>query len=619
MTTTHTGAWNVGRYLATRLQQLGVTHLFGVPGDHLGPFLSIMQETTDVRWVGTPTEVGAGFAADAYARAKAADADPDKGEVAIGAVAVTYSVGSFNLLNPIGGAYVEEVPLVAINAAPSYEQWLNYQAIGLLTSHMSQRRESNLDVYRQVTVDAQVISNAALAPVQIDTALTACLSERRPVYLEIMDDVWKAPCPEPTGTIEPRVRPSTTRNDEMCRAAVKATVELIDRHRNPILWAGEEIERQRLEGKFTSLVENTGIPFCTTIGAKSVVSENTPGFSGVYNGKASDPKVRETFKAHGCRIGLGTWSTSKNLGGEQALGDDWAVAVRDGVSVGARYFPSVQLPHFIEELEKALRERFGHRGLAADAFALAHDQGLAVPASTDAYLSGLSSSDQPADLPVTYDSFFEHISAFLQEQTTGSGTGATTPYTVISDAAFALIGSMNLRMPERASYIAQNSWLSIGYSVGATTGIALARKRRNKRPLVFVGDGSFQETCQELSTHVRQLLNPVIFVLDNEGFYGIEQMLVNPCYYKGRTSDGADFYNVLHPWNYDRLAEVFGSEKTPMTGEQIHNHGQLATLLDRITNPEDTLNTGPTLAQIRLARHDYPKAMTYKIKEKCPD
>lgn len=136
---------------------------------------------------------------------------------------------------------------------------------------------------------------------------------------------------------------------------------------------------------------------------------------------------------------------------------------------------------------------------------------------------------------------------------------------------------------------------------------------------MFVDDGSFQETWQELATHVRQLLNPVIFVLDNEGFYGIEQMLVNPCYFKGRTSDGADFYNVLHPWNYDRLAEVFGSEKTPMTGEQIHHHGQLATLLGRIADPEDTLNAGPTLAQIKLARHDYPKAMTYKIKEKCPD
>lgn len=159
-----------------RLEQLGITHLFGVPGDHLGPFLSTLHEKTTVRWVGTPTEGGAGQAADAFARVKSADADPSLGEQGIGAVAVTYSVGAFNLLNAIGGAFAEYVPLIAINAAPSYEQWLNQQAIGLLTSHMSQRPESNLEVYRQVTVDAQAISNPGLAPTQIDSAITACLS-----------------------------------------------------------------------------------------------------------------------------------------------------------------------------------------------------------------------------------------------------------------------------------------------------------------------------------------------------------------------------------------------------------------------------------------------------------
>ncbi|MFE7468574.1 thiamine pyrophosphate-binding protein, partial [Streptomyces sp. NPDC057499] len=50
--------WTVGRYLATRLEQLGIQYLFGVPGDLLGPFLTIMHATTKVRWVGTPTEIG---------------------------------------------------------------------------------------------------------------------------------------------------------------------------------------------------------------------------------------------------------------------------------------------------------------------------------------------------------------------------------------------------------------------------------------------------------------------------------------------------------------------------------------------------------------------------------
>lgn len=607
--------WTVGRYLATRLEQLGIRYLFGVPGDHLGPFLTIMHATTGVRWVGTPTEIGGGYAADAYARVRAADADLAKGEQGVAAVAVTYGVGAFSLLNPIGGAYVEYVPVIVINAAPSYEQWLNYQAVGLLTSHMSQRRESNLEVYRQVTVDAQVISNPGLAPSQIDSAITAGLTERRPVYLEVTDDLWNAPCAAPQGELRRQERPFTKKNEEMLAKAVEASVKLVERLGTPVLWAGEEIARNRLEQELVSLVQLTGIPFCTTVGAKSVVSENTPGFTGVYNGKASLPEVRDAFQAAGCRIGLGTWSTSKNLGGEKSIGDDWIVAAREGVSVGAQYFPDVQLARFVPALRDALGAAFGKRAFEADLFALAHAKNRQVPASTIAFLTGLSSTDHPEEL--TYDGFFQHMNAFLLSQAQGDGPEATSPFTVVSDAAFALLGSMNLRMAERASFVAQNSWLSIGYSVGAATGVALARRQPLKRPLVFVGDGSFQEICQELSTHVRHHLQPVVFVLDNEGLYGIEQMLVSPCYYKEMPSDGADFYNVLHPWQYEKLAEVFGSEKDRMHGRELTTHTDLESLLLDIADPSNDINRAPILARVRLDRHDYPRALQYKINEKC--
>ncbi|MGW8554659.1 alpha-keto acid decarboxylase family protein [Streptomyces tubercidicus] len=608
----------VAEYLGRRLEQLGITHLFGVPGDHLGPFLSTLHEKTTVRWVGTPTEGGAGQAADAFARVKSADADPSLGEQGIGAVAVTYSVGAFNLLNAIGGAFAEYVPLIAINAAPSYEQWLNQQEIGLLTSHMSQRPESNLEVYRQVTVDAQAISNPGLAPTQIDSAITACLSHRRPVYLEVMDDVWAAQCPAPQGRLTRRERPLTAQKQRLLDRAVTACVELIRQYGSPVLWAGEEVDRFRLSDEFEQLVRETRIPFCTTIGAKSVVSEYTPGFSGVYNGKASSPEVAEVFRNAGCRIGLGSWATSKNLGGEQAIGDDWAVAAHEGVHVGASYFPDVQLARFLPALRERLVAEFGDGAFAADYFARAHDAGLPVARSTAAYLAAQTGGPYPENL--TYDSLFRHLNSFLEAQTGEPPEERGNPFTVVCDAAFALIGSMNLRMAERASYVAQNSWLSIGYSVGAATGVALGRRHAEKRPMVFVGDGSFQETCQEMSTHVRHGLRPVVFVLDNEAFYGIEQMLVHPCYYAEDTppSDGAAFYNELHPWRYEKLAEVFGSTKHPMHGFAVRRHDELTTLLQRIADPSDAVNQGPIVVRVQLNRHDYPEALKYKVTENCP-
>ncbi|MGW2328324.1 thiamine pyrophosphate-binding protein [Streptomyces sp. NPDC001700] len=613
--TAFTPECTVARYLAGRLAELGITHLFGVPGNHLGPFLTTLRAEGDIEWVGTPTEGGAGQAADAYARIHG-----------IGAAAVTYSVGAFNLLNACGGAYVEHVPLIAINACPPYEQWQNYRAVGLLTSHMSPRRESNLDVYRQVTVEAQVISNPGLAPGQIDAALTACLSERRPVYLEVMEDLWDEPCAAAEQPLLRRERPFSTRNQTMLDNAVDAILTLIENHPSPdgrprpIVWAGEEIDRFRLGDQLTDLTEATGVPFCTTVGAKAVVDEEPREFHGVYNGPASHPDVHWIFKDWAtCRIGLGAWSTSKNLGGDQYVGTDWVMAAQGGVSVGTRYFPDVQLERLLPALQDALVKRFGSGGLAADYYAEAHaHHGASVdrPASLGSHRATLrtrGSRSRSAER-LTYDGVFDRINHFLGEESPGD-------WTVVSDAAFSLIGSMNLSLPA-GGFLSQISWLSIGWSVGAATGAALAPEREHARPMVFVGDGAFQETCQEISTHTRLGLRSVVFVMDNGHFYGIEQMLVHPSYYADRDSGAgddaqeADFYNVLHPWHYDRLAEVFSGKKTPVNGISIAHTSELDELLTRLADPTDPLNAGPLLVRVRLHRHDYPRAMAYKVQEK---
>ncbi|MFF5983905.1 thiamine pyrophosphate-binding protein [Streptomyces olindensis] len=598
----------VARHLALRLAELGITHLFGVPGNHLGPFLTALRAEGDVEWVGTPTEGGAGQAADAYARVHG-----------IGAAAVTYSVGAFNLLNACGGAYVEQVPLVAINASPPYEQWQNYRALGLLTSHMSQRAESNLEAYRQVTVDAQVISNPGLAPGQIDAALTACLSERRPVYLEVMEDLWDEPCPPPEAPLVRRDRPFSARNQPMLDHAVQAVLALVeerpgpDGRPRPIVWAGEEIDRFRLGGQLTDLVEATGVPFCTTVGAKAVVDEDLPQFHGVYNGKASHPDVHAVFKEWAtCRIGLGAWSTSKNLGGEQCVGDDWVMAARGGVSVGTSYFPDVQLEQLLPALQDALVKAYGSGGLEADYYAEAHahhgprgHRPSALEHHRASLRSGRSARWHGEHL--TYDGVFDRINHFLNDET-------GEDWTVVSDAAFSLIGSMNLSLPA-GGFLSQVSWLSIGWSVGAATGAALAPERGEARPMVFVGDGAFQETCQELSTHTRLGLRSVVFVMDNGHFYGIEQMLVHPSYYAGRDHE-PDHYNVLHPWHYDRLADVFTGRETPAHGAVIAHAAELDELLERLLDPTDPLNAGPLLVRVRLHRHDYPRAMAYKVPKK---
>lgn len=62
-----TQAMTVGGYLLRRLQDRGIGHIFGVPGDYVLGFYDLM-EASPIEVVGTCTEAGAGFAADALAR-----------------------------------------------------------------------------------------------------------------------------------------------------------------------------------------------------------------------------------------------------------------------------------------------------------------------------------------------------------------------------------------------------------------------------------------------------------------------------------------------------------------------------------------------------------------------
>src|SRR5262245_12738139 len=77
----------VGEYLIARLRELGVRHVFGIPGDYVIA-LNKLIEDSPVEFVVNTSELASGYAADAYARVNG-----------IGCACVTYAVGALSLAN----------------------------------------------------------------------------------------------------------------------------------------------------------------------------------------------------------------------------------------------------------------------------------------------------------------------------------------------------------------------------------------------------------------------------------------------------------------------------------------------------------------------------------------
>jgi TPP-dependent 2-oxoacid decarboxylase len=128
---------------------------------------------------------------------------------------------------------------------------------------------------------------------------------------------------------------------------------------------------------------------------------------------------------------------------------------------------------------------------------------------------------------------FERLNAFISENTV-----------VVADVGDALFGATDLFIRHRTEFLGPAYYASMGFAVPASIGAQMANPKL--RPLVLVGDGAFQMTGMELATAARYGLNPIVVVLNNNG-YGTERHM----------QDGP--YNDVWPWHYSKLPEVLGA------------------------------------------------------------
>ncbi|MFT7213990.1 MAG: indolepyruvate decarboxylase [Granulosicoccus sp.] len=540
------GEYTAADYLKERLEQMGVQQMFGVAGNFTAPFLdTILQDSNSpLKIVGCPNELCAGYAADGYARV-----------TDFGVIFTTYSVGAFNALNAIAGAYTEQIPVLLVNGAPTNKEDARQKYANVLSTHSTGNVLADLEVFRPVTVSAERITNATSAPAQIDTVLTAMVTHKRPGYLEVTEDVWRASCAKPLGKIESGRNAIVTVSQTS--EAVAATVKLLNARPNIALWAGTEVRRQGLEQAFLSLLETINaqvaddaepVSFITAPLSKSVIDESHPRFGGCLT--LTETEVKKFTGNEGCLLGIGSWTIAKNTAGQDIRGAGTVIASHDYVQVGVDFFLSVNLSAYISQLEVAIvKEKLGLTGLT-------------LPPKPKLPLGGTNG--------MTYDIFF----AELQKQITADDV-------LVVDAGFPLSGAQHLVVGGAGGFYSQGAWLAIGWSVGAAVGIRSALP--DKRVFNIVGDGAFQETCQALSNNVQLGHNTVTFVIAN-GLYGVEQALVNPnpfrdpaVLYTDELLNAPYQYNILPKWDLKAMAQAFG-----LQGRVVEDGQKLVAVFEEI-------------------------------------
>lgn len=485
-------------HVLSRLREIGVDAVFGVPGDYSFAVSDAVCNDPGLRWVGCCNELNAAYAADGYARIKG-----------VAALSTTYGVGELSAINGIAGAYAEHLPLFHLVGTPN----MATQETRALMHHTLGNGEYNL--YRRMSepvVCAQAVMTPQNVVYETERLIAEALYHRRPVYMAFPADLAVMPVAGQAQPIEP------ARSDPAAlNAAAEAVLASLSTATSACVLPGILVARTGSRDAMQALIDASGLPFATMFMAKSVLDEQQPAYVGMYDGALMTPAVREFVEGAEQLLVVGSPMTDFNTGAFTARLDPARTMTigHHHTQVGGRIYANV-------EMDELLR-------------LLAHK----VP-KCDWPRQPAESVDRPVGRggdAITADALYPRWADFIRADDL-----------VVAETGTVSMGLGFAHLPSGASFHNQTLWGSIGWATPAAFGVAVAAPGR--RVVLLTGEGSHQLTVQELGQFGRLGLKPVVFVLNNAG-YLIERLL---------NKDPAIAYNDVAPWRYTELPHALGCD-----------------------------------------------------------
>ena len=333
------GQTTIPAHLVRRLNEHGVAVGFGIVGDYALRLFGALADA-GLPMLVTADEQGSGFAADAYARLRG-----------LGVVGCTYSVGGLKLANAVANAWAEQVPLLVVSGAPGLAERAN----GAMLHHRIKDFDTQLKVFRDLTVAQAVLDNSVIAAAEIDRVIATMLATQRPGYLEIPRDhvdVVIGSSPDPI-----ELQPQSV-NEAKLAAAVADVVAMLRSANSAVIQAGVMVARRSLAVPLLGLAEHLGLPVATSSMSKGVFPERHPLALGVYQGAVSPSAVVDVVEGADVLLSLGVLPTDLNFGGFTAhISPTHLIACTDtDVTVGLRTYQDVPLAAFLPALQSAVAE-----------------------------------------------------------------------------------------------------------------------------------------------------------------------------------------------------------------------------------------------------------------------
>lgn len=245
------GQRNGGDVVVETLTALGVSHVFGIPGQNALALFDAIRRS-DLRFVSSRVENNSAFGADGYSRAT--------GEV--GVLFLSTGPGALTALGALQEAYATGVPLLVIASQ------IPRAGVGLRRGMLHQLDDQQRSAINVTKSTAGARNSGEIPSLLGDAWSLARSAPAGPVWVEIPQDVLEEPAGvPPVSSVITRVTHRAPRTE-----LIDAAAELMSSAQQPVILAGGGVRRSPGGPEaLVTLAELLDAPVVSTVGGKGAI------------------------------------------------------------------------------------------------------------------------------------------------------------------------------------------------------------------------------------------------------------------------------------------------------------------------------------------------------------
>lgn len=507
--TMRTQSSTVAEAILQQLRLLGVDTIYGVCGDAILELLDALSKQDQIQFIETRHESAAGFMASAYAKLTGK----------IGVCVATSGPGAANLLNGIGDAYGDHVPVLAITGQVPTDK---------IGTHSKQYVDQQRLMEPLAAYSALVASPESVLPL-LHRAVTTAIKNQTVSHLSIPKDLF-------TQLQSADILSSRTNlyyNYPSDFSQISTALEFILECKRPMILIGKGAKSAGTE--ISRLAEKLGAGVIYSLGAKGVIPEQMDLIIGGI-GEGGSEEAECLMKECDGLLVIGAMWYPKDF-----LSPSIPILQIERKSDHIQWDKNVQtaLVGDTGSIVQSLLERLGNHTSNPNW----------LQRLQDARANWLKRKEQEGNdhsLPIAPAAVMRQLGDAIDPR--AIITLDTGDHTVWFNRSFS---------SKEQEVVFSGTWRTLGFALPAANAAQLLHPSR--QVVAIAGDGGFAMSMAELSTTVHYQL-PIKIILFNNSSFGMEKnkmehmgyqpfatKLTNPQFYKLAQSFGMDGFRVEQP------------------------------------------------------------------------